>query len=88
MQDGEPDTRLTGRIVKHGDAFAVLLSPGVAEELGLTDGDYVDVVAKDGKLPVTMRKLSVDELFDRIHAMRGLVPATYRFKREDAYDAD
>lgn len=89
MPDGGiPIPKIHARVVKSGEHLGLELPADVIEKLGLHEGDFVDVSTSDGALPLVIRKLDTDELFERIKAMRGLLPSGYRFKRDDAYDAE
>ena len=85
--DTASEQAVTTHIIKNGEHSGLELPQSLIDRLGLKEGDVVDVEPTNGGLPLKIRKVGVDELFDRVRAMRGLVPAEYRFKREDAYDA-
>ncbi len=72
------------KVSKIGDDLAVLLPAEVVEKLGLVIGDEVEVqpVAK----PTARSQADIDAAFERIRAMRGSLPAGYKFKRSDAYE--
>lgn len=74
------------RISKWGNSLAVRLPAKLVEELGLKEGDEIEVRrAADGALEVS-RKPTADELFDRLRKHRGSLPADYKFNREELYD--
>lgn len=76
------------KVAKWGNSLAIRLPADLIAQLELKEGDEVDVrKAADQALEVAKRP-TADELLDRLHALRGLVPADYRFKRSDAYDED
>lgn len=74
------------KVTKVGDDFAVLLPADVVAKLGLAVGDEVEVQ----RVP----KASEEELPERLKLLyglrkyRGLIPADYKFKREDCYEPD
>ena len=72
------------QVTRVGDTLAVLLPDDVVRRLGLAIGDEVDVlpVAK----PTARSQADIDAAFERIKAMRGSLPAEYKFKRSDAYE--
>jgi len=89
MQDGRaPENRIAARIIRNGDQIGIELPAELIARMGLKEGDFVDISMTNGSLPLVLNKVSVDDLFERIKAMRGLVPKGYRFKRDDAYDVD
>jgi antitoxin MazE len=73
------------QVCKWGNSLAVRLPAKLVEELGLKEGDEINIVrAKSEELEVE-RKPTVDELFERVRQMPNKIPADYKFKREDAY---
>jgi antitoxin MazE len=89
MQDGSgPKSVEKARIIRNGDHLGIELPQAMIDQLGLKEGDFLDVETSEGQLPLRISKVGADELFARVRAMRGLVPADYKFKRDDAYDAE
>ncbi len=69
------------QVSKWGNSLAVRLPAKLVEELGLKEGDEVDVRrAADGALEVS-RKPTAEELFDQF---RGTMPKGFKFDREEA----
>lgn len=69
------------QVSKWGNSLAVRLPAKLVEELGLKEGDEVEVrAAGSGTLEVS-RKPSADELFDKF---RGTMPADFKFDRDEA----
>jgi antitoxin MazE len=72
------------QIAKWGNSLAVRLPAKLVEQLGLKEGDEVELrPAAAGTFDVA-RRPTADELFDRIKKFRGRLPADYKFDREEA----
>lgn len=72
------------QVSKWGNSLAVRLPAKLVEELGLKEGDEVEVrAAGTGTLEVA-RKPSAQELFDRLDKFAGRMPADFKFDREEA----
>ncbi len=75
-------------IAKWGNSLAVRLPAKLVEELGLKEGDQVELRrAPDGVLEV-VKTPDPKEAIRALRKYRGLVPADYRFRREDAYPSN
>jgi antitoxin MazE len=72
------------KVSKWGNSLAVRLPAELVARLGLKDGDEIAIVAKDGVLEVE-RKMSVDEIFQRVHDLPNKLPADFKFNRLDLY---
>lgn len=69
------------QVSKWGNSLAVRLPAKLVEELGLKEGDEIDVRrAGDGALEVT-KKPSAEEAFEKF---RGTMPKGFKFDREEA----
>jgi antitoxin MazE len=73
------------QVCKWGNSLAVRLPAKLVEELGLKEGDEINIVRATKEELEVERKPTVDELFERIRQIPNKIPAGYRFKREDAY---
>jgi antitoxin MazE len=73
------------QVCKWGNSLAVRLPAKLVEELGLKEGDEINIVRATGCGLEIERKPTVEELFERIRQIPNKVPAGYKFKREDAY---
>jgi len=72
------------KIAKWGNSLAVRLPAPVVEALGLSEGDEVQIEsAADGVLRVA-RVPDTEELLARLRALRGRLPADFKFSREEA----
>jgi antitoxin MazE len=80
------------QIAKWGNSLAVRLPARLVAELGLVEGDEIEIVkASRERLEIErkmVRQTAVEELRELHTKLRATVPAGYRFKRADAYDED
>jgi antitoxin MazE len=80
------------QVAKWGNSLAVRLPAKLVSELGLSEGDEIEIVrASPDRLEIE-RKSNREEAIGKLRALRekyaGVVPSGYRFKRSDAYDED
>jgi len=73
------------QVSKWGNSLAVRLPAKLVEELGLKEGDEVEVRAAGTAALEVEPKPSVDQLFEEILRMEPKLPADYKFTRDDAY---
>jgi antitoxin MazE len=71
------------QVSRWGNSLAVRLPARLVQELGLKEGDEIEVRAKDGALEVE-RKPTVEELFERVRQMPNKLPDDFKFDREEA----
>lgn len=80
------------QVAKWGNSLAVRLPAKLVAELGLAEGDEIEIVkASRERLEIEHKKerqVAVESLRELREKLRGKVPAGYRFKRSDAYDED
>jgi antitoxin MazE len=82
------------QVSKWGNSLAVRLPAKLVEQLGLKEGDEVEIRATTAKATVEIeRRPSRDELMDRLDSLRGTMPKGYKFDRDEAnerggYDKD
>jgi antitoxin MazE len=80
------------QIAKWGNSLAVRLPAKLVAELGLTEGDEIEIVsASPDRLEIGLKKerqVAIEELRKLRGELRSTVPTGYRFKRSDAYDED
>jgi antitoxin MazE len=70
---------------KWGDSLAVRLPEALVEQLGLKEGDELNLVAaKDGAIEVETRKEQRRRALERITARNWTLPEGYRFDRDEA----
>lgn len=72
------------QVSKWGNSLAVRLPAKLVEELGLKEGDEIELVRKAPREFELERQASIDELFERVRTMSRKLPADFRFDREEA----
>lgn len=77
------------QIGKWGNSLAVRLPGSLVQELGLTEGDEIELVplAKKAKAPLTLTVKPVPSKLDRLQAMRRYrapFPTGFTFDRDEA----
>jgi antitoxin MazE len=75
---------LNMKIAKWGNSLAVRIPKDVVEELGLTEGDDVEIEA--GRVGVLRlnRQMTREEALANLRRLRGTMPPDFRFDREEA----
>jgi antitoxin MazE len=76
------------QVCKWGNSLAVRLPAKLVEELGLKEGDEINIVRATGCELEIERKPTIEELFERIRQIPNKFPADYKFKRDHAYPAN
>ncbi|MGB8401888.1 AbrB/MazE/SpoVT family DNA-binding domain-containing protein [Bradyrhizobium sp.] len=72
-------------ISKWGNSLAVRLPKALVDQLGLKEGDELNVVAvKDGTIAVETREAQRQRALDNMAARNWTLPEGYRFDREEA----
>ncbi len=74
------------QVAKWGNSLAVRLPAKLVEELGLHEGDEIEIVKGRGNSLEIQKVEQRRKALDKLRAMRGLIPADYKFSRKDAYD--
>ena len=75
------------KVAKWGNSLAVRIPASVAEALDLKEGDDVKIsVAEKGRAFEFQKELSPHEALVSIRKYRGLIPADFKFKREEIYE--
>jgi antitoxin MazE len=78
------------QIAKWGNSLAVRLPAKLVAELGLAEGDEIEIVkATRKRLEIEVsrkREEAIEDLRKLGEELRGAVPEGYRFTRADAYD--
>lgn len=72
------------RVSKWGNSLAVRLPSAVVEALGLCEGDEIEIHVADARAFGVARKPGREELLQHLRALRGRLPADFKFDREDA----
>lgn len=78
------------QVSRWGNSLAVRLPAKLVAELGLKEGDDVDLrPVKRNECERTVleveKKPSVDELYDRLRKFEGRMPVDFKFDREEAH---
>ncbi len=73
------------QVAKWGNSLAVRLPKKLVDELGLKEGDDVEIVAKGKETLEMMAKLSRNEALKSLRKFRGWMPKDFKFDREEAH---
>ena len=73
------------QVARWGNSLAVRIPVGLARELGLKEGDEIDLhVAEPGHLVVITERQQREAALERLRSFRGSLPLDYKFDREEA----
>jgi antitoxin MazE len=72
------------RVANWGNSLAVRLPASLVEELDLKAGDEVELTPNATKSFEVSKKPTRNELIDRFRVFRGILPADFKFDREEA----
>lgn len=73
------------QIAKWGNSLAVRLPAELVRELGLKEGDRIDLIKDDGQIRVR-RLARADEVLAGLRRFRGALPAASRLSRDAAHE--
>ena len=73
------------QVAKWGNSLAVRLPADLVRELGLKEGDQIDLVKDEGTVKVR-RLPRADEVLDGLRRFRGRLPAADRLGRDTAHE--
>lgn len=73
------------QVARWGNSLAVRLPADLVRELGLKEGDQIDLMKADGAVHVR-RLPRADEILDGLRRFRGKLPAAGRLSRDDAHE--
>ena len=74
------------QISKWGNSLAVRLPASVVEELGLKEGDDIEIrVAASGKFELS-RSMTMEERLARLRRSAKRLPRDFRFDRDEAHE--
>ena len=76
------------KVAKWGYSLAIRLSKSTAEALGVSEGDDLKFVIDDAGAVTMQRELSRREWLESIRKYRGLLPADFKFDRDEANSRD
>jgi antitoxin MazE len=73
------------QVSKWGNSLAVRLPKALVDELGLKEGDELNVVAaKDGAIEVETREARRKAALERLASLNWTLPPDYKFDRDEA----
>ena len=73
------------QVARWGNSLAVRLPAELVRELGLKEGDQIDLVKDDGAVKVD-RLPRAEEVLEDLRRFRGRLPAADRLSRDDAHE--
>lgn len=73
------------RVAKWGNSHAVRLPADLVRELGLKEGDQIDLVKDDGSI-IVRRHARAEEVLQGLKRFRGKLPKDARLSRDAAYE--
>ncbi|MDD7973784.1 AbrB/MazE/SpoVT family DNA-binding domain-containing protein [Roseinatronobacter alkalisoli] len=73
------------QVAKWGNSLAVRLPVELVRELGLKEGDKIDLIKDNGTVRVR-RQARADEVLECLRQFRGKLPASQRLSREAAHE--
>ena len=73
------------QVARWGNSLAIRLPADLVRELGLKEGDQIDLVKDDGKVKVR-RRPRADEVLTGLRRLRGRLPAAERLSRQEAHE--
>ncbi len=80
------------QVAKWGNSLAVRLPAKLVSELGLSEGDEIEIVRASREcLEIELkreRQQAIEDLRELRNELCEAAPLGYRFKRSDAYDDD
>jgi antitoxin MazE len=75
----------TMQVSKWGNSLAVRLSKALVDELGLKEGDELNVVAAgNGTIEVETREARRKAALERLASLNWTLPPDYKFDRDEA----
>jgi len=72
------------QVARWGNSLAIRLPAAVVEALQLKEGDEIDVQVADERVFAVARKPSREDWLQRLRALRGRMPADFKFDRDEA----
>jgi len=72
------------QVSKWGNSLAIRLPAGVVEALELKEGDDIEVRVAGSRTFDVEKKPSPEEWLQRMRRLRGLIPADFKFDRDEA----
>ena len=72
------------QVARWGNSLAIRLPAAVVEALQLKEGDEIDIQVADERVFAVARKPSREDWLQRLRALRGRMPADFKFDRDEA----
>ena len=72
------------QVSKWGNSLAVRLPKRLVEELGLAEGDEIDITAIDRRSIGIAKQPDKEAFLDRLRALQRPAPAGFRWSRDEA----
>jgi antitoxin MazE len=72
------------KVCKWGNSLAVRLPAAIVEILGLKEGDDIEIRVVGTRTLDVEQKLYREELLNRLRRFRGMLPADFKFDRDEA----
>jgi antitoxin MazE len=72
------------RVARWGNSLAVRLPARLVAELGLREGDEIEIGIEAERRFSVRRKADPEAMLARLRAFRGRLPADFRFDRDEA----
>lgn len=76
------------KVARWGNSLAVRLPAAVVEAMQLKDGDDIEIIAANAKMLAVNKKPDTEELWARVRKMRGMMPADFKFNREELHERE
>ena len=73
------------QVARWGNSLAVRLPADLVRELGLKEGDQIDLMKADGTVRV-LRLPRANEVLEGLRRFRGKLSAAERLSRDDAHE--
>ena len=73
------------QVSKWGNSLAVRLPVAVVEALALKEGDEIEIHIVGARDFAVARKPGREDFLKRLRALRGRLPADFRFDRDDTH---
>ncbi|MFO1210433.1 MAG: AbrB/MazE/SpoVT family DNA-binding domain-containing protein [Amaricoccus sp.] len=72
------------QVARWGNSLAVRLPARLVAELGLKEGDEIEIAVEADRRLGVRRKPDPEAVLARLRGLRGRLPADFRFDREEA----
>jgi antitoxin MazE len=80
-----PERGIIMQVAKWGNSLAVRLPADLVRELGLKEGDRIDLEPAEGHRLVVLRHPRAEDILAGLRQFRGRLPAADRLSRDEAH---